>query len=236
MEQESNSGEWVECVCDKRYEINLSYPYRIRRKDTKQLVREWVGRGRFGHGYVHVRLGSKDMLKHRVIALQFIPNPSNLSQVDHINGVRTDNHLSNIRWASASDNLRNRNGLNRKQYKFIDEIPTTSKSLTSYNNHTLDSIYIDRTTQKLYLFNGARIKELEPLVQKGRSTNHYNVRDVAGKSVHLSHNKLFPTNEPLDEPMDDETLDEPLDETLDETLDEPIEQEDTDETKEEEDQ
>lgn len=41
---------------------------------------------------------------HRVIAETFIPNPNNLSQVDHINHDKTDNKLNNLRWVNSSEN------------------------------------------------------------------------------------------------------------------------------------
>lgn len=45
---------------------------------------------------------------HRLLSIQYIPNPNNLPIVDHIDRVRTNNDLSNLRWVSASENCINR--------------------------------------------------------------------------------------------------------------------------------
>lgn len=47
---------------------------------------------------------------HRLVALHFIPNPSGLTDVDHINGDRLDNRVENLRWASRSQNNANCRG------------------------------------------------------------------------------------------------------------------------------
>ena len=45
---------------------------------------------------------------HRLLALQYIPNPDNLALVDHIDQNKLNNDLSNLRWVSKMGNMRNR--------------------------------------------------------------------------------------------------------------------------------
>lgn len=59
-------------------------------------------------GYVSVNfyVNGKRTTKHlhRILAECFLPNENSLPEVDHINSVRDDNRLENLKWISKSEN------------------------------------------------------------------------------------------------------------------------------------
>lgn len=56
---------------------------------------------------------------HRLVAKAFIPNYENRPQVNHINGVKTDNKINNLEWATQSENMKHSFmlGLHKKKFK-----------------------------------------------------------------------------------------------------------------------
>ena len=62
------------------------------------------------NGYVEVTLWKNNKRKtfrlHRLVAIAFIPNPNNLPEVNHKNGDKSDNRVSNLEWVSPSENVK----------------------------------------------------------------------------------------------------------------------------------
>ena len=59
-------------------------------------------------GYTKVNLKingkSKNKQVHRLVAVAFIPNPKNKTEVNHINGIHDDNRLCNLEWVTGEEN------------------------------------------------------------------------------------------------------------------------------------
>jgi hypothetical protein len=64
-----------------------------------------------GTGYLRVRLVGRGGRRafpsvHRIVAAAWLPNPLGLPQVNHLNGIKTDNRDSNLEWCDSLMNNR----------------------------------------------------------------------------------------------------------------------------------
>lgn len=92
---------------NKSYSTIKENEYKLQTNRGKQRYDSYDFIKKYGL-YQSVRINGKSYSVHRMVATCFISNPHNLPQVDHINGIRDDNSVENLRWCT-----------NRENYDFI---------------------------------------------------------------------------------------------------------------------
>ena len=101
--------------------------------------------------YYQIKLSNKGKRKpflvHRLVALAFIPNPNNLPEIDHINNIKTDNRLDNLRWVNRSQNNHNKRiqKNNTTGYKNIIIVKGRKKKYKV-------SVYINKVHKQKYFY------------------------------------------------------------------------------------
>jgi hypothetical protein len=110
---------WVPIKDFPNYEINIIGEVRRINNSTRgkagYLLKSFI----HTKGYKSIRLRNKGLSKtfriHRLVAEAYLPNPKQMPQVNHINGIKTDNHISNLEWCDNSYNQRHSyNVLNKR--------------------------------------------------------------------------------------------------------------------------
>lgn len=103
------------------------------------------------NGYIRVclktREGSITANLARIIAETFIPNPDNRPQINHINGIKTDNRIENLEWVTCKENCIHRSKVLYKGVYHINAMAKLSESdiiviRNKYNtgNYTYNSL------------------------------------------------------------------------------------------------
>ena len=148
------------------YVICDQYPFEIRKRIGWYRLKEYVQ-----NGYIMIKLNGHNVRKHRLIATQFIPNPDELPQVDHIDGDRSNYRLDNLRWCSNMQNCNNK--LNDET---VPELPDEAIVVDSYGDWEFEDLYY--CDNIFYKYNGIDYKIISTLRKpcgtyliKARDTN-----------------------------------------------------------------
>lgn len=93
---------------------------RVRSLRTNKVLKPMIW-----HGYAYVNFTINNVVNHksihRLVAEAWIPNPENKPQIDHINTVKTDNRVENLRWVTALENASNPITATRRLTNHLDE-------------------------------------------------------------------------------------------------------------------
>ena len=133
----TDNEEWEVLEADNDYEINVNYPHIIRKISTGRILKEHFDKD----GYQIVNLNQKPCKKHRLVALQWIPNPDKLPQINHKNHNKTDNRIENLEWVSNQQNANDRSHYRNREIQYVDELPDNAIVVDNYNNCVFNNYY-----------------------------------------------------------------------------------------------
>lgn len=88
---------------EDKYEVsNLG---NLRDKNRQRLVKGHITK--YGYVYCNLRFNGKRMwvFRHRLVANAFLSKSNPKHEVNHINGIKTDNRVENLEWCDRSYNV-----------------------------------------------------------------------------------------------------------------------------------
>lgn len=102
-EQPTLEGEvWKNVVIDGKSVDNYYVSSLGRFKNSKGIIME--NYKPHHSGYIYVRVNKKKHSMHHLVASAFIENPLLKPVVNHIDGIKTNNALANLEWATIPEN------------------------------------------------------------------------------------------------------------------------------------
>ena len=152
-------------------------------------------------GYLQVSVGRicNTSLVHRLVAETFLPRPLGATDVDHIDGDKTNNRVENLRWVSHKENCNNPNTKYKSVYSGSHRIWTDIQGFNPETNHRTPVFRDLREASTWITPEGEKInpRSLANTLRLGRKYGDYlwTARLVTGEEYQKSlRNEIYGTN------------------------------------------
>jgi hypothetical protein len=130
-------------------------------------------------GYLSVALCKDGKAKskniHQLVASAFLGD-SEGHQVDHKDRNKLNNNVSNLRYVSISDNLKNKTSSNGCVLEYLRELPPEAVIVERYGSHHFEDLYYYDTN--FYFFNGVEYRKLTRCMDARSGYYYVQARDT----------------------------------------------------------
>ena len=124
---------WISSpVYGEQYEINNRGS--VRSKLTGKQLKPQLDK----KGYMRVRLSANNTKTtakiHRPVAIAFLPNPNNHPQVNHIDGNKENNSISNLEWVTNYQNMQH--AIKNNLISYVENSGRPCKRVMAHDKNT----------------------------------------------------------------------------------------------------
>jgi hypothetical protein len=121
---------------------------KIKSKDER-ILKPYLAKNGYYFITLYFESNKRTLLVHRVLALTFLPNPENKQMVNHIDGCKTNNNLSNLEWCTPKEN---------SQHAWAAGLMENSRQKAAIRMSNIGLKYKEQ--------NGQRLKDLNKIASK----------------------------------------------------------------------
>ena len=119
------------------------------------------------------------------------PMPEGRTEIDHINRIKNDNRIENLRWVSPSENCENKTSYKGVDAEYIkyDDSPADLITVDHYGEHEFNDVYYSVEQNKFYFDTGVNFRILN-VNMSGRGYAYVSARNVNNERISIYFNKF----------------------------------------------